>query len=392
MSLNINVNVPPRLIEQAREQQVERRLAMVQRQRQDVVRKEAVRKVQQERVARGLSEDGKVPIGGTLEQRRRQWDGATAVLAKEKIGAVIEYITNQSYYNGIIPIERFEYKRRLLSNGQLLPLGMPLYEESWYKPLYPPIFMMLPVKDNIFIHVEVQPEQSGWDAPVVAAAVRCYVANNTIARQIQTPAGLIGSLEPLEEVLPIYGYYADQILRNFNRSVAWGAGYYPQYIADYSTYLWLILRGRLNAYHEYLSRAWTPGVYYWLAKKRVEDQDNLPDASIALQVVGSRIVPWLMGKPVQFIGDVQVGPPGWFLLVDNIENGVDSTENLVKLFWSNAQKTSRHGTVLAPAYADEETFGPRQSRALHYCWDWGQPEFCRQQLLELGFKPEDLIP
>ena len=92
MSLNINVNVPPRLIEQAREQQVERRLAMVQRQRQAAVRKEAVRKVQQERLARGLSKDGKVPVGGTLEQRRRQWDGATALLGRyEKVKAVYKW-------------------------------------------------------------------------------------------------------------------------------------------------------------------------------------------------------------------------------------------------------------------------------------------------------------
>lgn len=92
MSLRIDVNVPSRLIEQAREQQVDRRLAMVQRQRQDAVRKEAVRKVRQERVARGLSEDGKVPIGGTLEQRRRQREGATAVIRKhEKVRIIYKW-------------------------------------------------------------------------------------------------------------------------------------------------------------------------------------------------------------------------------------------------------------------------------------------------------------
>ena len=99
MSLNINVNVPPRLIEQAREQQVERRLAMVQRQRQDAVRKEAVRKVQQERLARGQSADGKVPIGGTLEQRRRQWDGATALLLSgHKVGVLKHYGMQDTIY------------------------------------------------------------------------------------------------------------------------------------------------------------------------------------------------------------------------------------------------------------------------------------------------------
>ncbi len=32
------------------------------------------------------------------------------------------------------------------------------------------------------------------------------------------------------------------------------------------------------------------------------------------------------------------------------------------------------------------------SEADYICWDWGMPGYCRQQLLSLGFKPEDLVP
>jgi hypothetical protein len=30
-------------------------------------------------------------------------------------------------------------------------------------------------------------------------------------------------------------------------------------------------------------------------------------------------------------------------------------------------------------------------RRAFYCWDWGQPAYCRQQLLALGFAPDDLV-
>jgi len=35
---------------------------------------------------------------------------------------------------------------------------------------------------------------------------------------------------------------------------------------------------------------------------------------------------------------------------------------------------------------------PRTLGQLIRAWDWGRPAYCREQLLELGFAPADLVP
>lgn len=84
MTLRIDVNVPPRLIERAREQQVERRLAKAAEQRQAVVRKEAARQVALQRLATGKDAQGNDVRGGALEDQRRRWFGAQAVMKMYK--------------------------------------------------------------------------------------------------------------------------------------------------------------------------------------------------------------------------------------------------------------------------------------------------------------------
>jgi len=73
MTLQINVNLPPRLIERAREQQSERRLAAVASQRRAVVRQEAARQLTVQRALAGKDAQGKdLRAGAVADDRRRR--------------------------------------------------------------------------------------------------------------------------------------------------------------------------------------------------------------------------------------------------------------------------------------------------------------------------------
>lgn len=89
MSLRIDVRTPPQLIERAREQQQQQRLAMVERQRQARVRKEAERQVVRERLLTGRNEKGEKVTDG-IEMRRREWFGAQAVRRGHPFFAIID--------------------------------------------------------------------------------------------------------------------------------------------------------------------------------------------------------------------------------------------------------------------------------------------------------------
>jgi hypothetical protein len=78
MSLRIDVRTPPQLIERAREQQQQQRLAMVERQRQTRVRKEAERQVVRERLIRGQNAKGERVTDGIELSGKRPWYGAQA--------------------------------------------------------------------------------------------------------------------------------------------------------------------------------------------------------------------------------------------------------------------------------------------------------------------------
>jgi len=72
MTLQINVNLPPRLIERAREQQSERRLAKVAEQRQAVVRKEAARQLTVQRALVGKDAKGNDLRAGAVADDERK--------------------------------------------------------------------------------------------------------------------------------------------------------------------------------------------------------------------------------------------------------------------------------------------------------------------------------
>ena len=467
MSLNINVNVPPRLIEQAREQQVERRLAMVQRQRQDVVRREAVRNVQQERLARGLSADGKVPIGGTLEQRRRQWDGATAVLSEYKVGALKIYTyerretipagegwvwTLQPAYAAPGLIYPFGIQEEVIitqtifdGNTEIRVMAKPIYGDAWI-PLasagstaVQPAhgwryevdrfeYIMLPVVGSTYIAIKLQVNIPEGEARSEAYSLECFICTQHKARSLQVPSILA---RYIAQHVSSKGYFKDK----YSQQASWGFGVLGA------------LRDSKGISPEEI-QVWTPAIYPYIKGETISTIENLPAVALVIKQSGSKITLGASsnisneenanGMPLywdpelsELMSDEELesyytdtllckqqaremlelsfndnpfsnmselvmpvvtrtGPIYYLTNDGQTDNTYD--HDLI-YYWS----TTPGQRILYPfdGYSNTTSTGYRRAVgnvAMYFCWDWGQPEFCRQQLLELGFTPEDLIP
>jgi hypothetical protein len=314
MSLRIDVRTPPQLIERAREQQQQQRLAMVERQRQARVRKEAERQVVRERLLTGRNEKGEKVTDG-IEMRRRDWFGAQAVQRKHRVAVVrVEYIGSTSNYT--------------TREGKLIytTSGRPGGSLSRHY-----LRLLLPVNGETAILV------TGVRGTAGLVASDTYIFNAGNARKL----GVDG-----RKLFPDYVN-----------------GYFPSY-------------GMSNP----VPTVSTPKIYEWPAPQGVLPQVALIHNSNRTGSSSPYIISWYTtGK----VGQTDGLPDGWYQNLSQLtyappENSAywkDLQVKLPRVLWMNHPTESE-----PPVY-----------RSAYYCWDWGQPAYCRQQLLALGFAPEDLV-
>lgn len=361
MTLRIDVNVPPRLIELAREQQVERRLAKAAEQRQAVVRKEAARQVALQRLATGKDAKGNEVRGGALEDQRRRWFGATGLANQYKItGCVfssesgfVELLSNRSakLYNHKEPGQRYEYTIPPLAHAHRHYTGFTYKTDRKFNTGT----ILLP---------------AGGDAAVLYRP-RAFSSEETR-----------------------YGY--DTIFTY--PGPPWDSNAVP-FVEVYKT---------IALPEASYDRA------FFLTKNQYREITPPPNLGNALDVLyQDDITVWAErrsygfanGMSTGFLYDVVFGGK----ISSSIGIGSDYTDNnLIRFFYQ--KDVDVNNGIPADMFYDYEqelwvwsgngirnevprSFVVKDGLGWHdfwFTWDSGRPQFCRQSLLNLGFSPEDL--
>jgi hypothetical protein len=345
MSLRIDVRTPPQLIERAREQQQQQRLAMVERQRQVRVRKEAERQVVRERLLTGRNERGERVTDGIELSGKRPWYGAQAVRKQYQVG-MIEY--SQNYDRTVV---------RTKNGSIILEVSLPAQE-------YFIIIAMLPIAGAQCLAL-IKVFQTGQDQ----YQYLWFVVNDTHSRQIQTsPTGIT------EKLLAIY----------FDPVLSWGLGNLS-----------------MDLFFGY-GYSHTPAAYYALKDIRPSDWAVKPRYAVLPRITslaGNDEASIPLNEPIsleygytsQVLGTVGL-PVGWYEKYGILDAYHDSYPSSDSSTWAQVGYRAIPSTRFTrKPYYDFENGNLRDFNFYATCWDWGRPDFCREQLLALGFKPEDLV-
>jgi hypothetical protein len=347
MTLQINVNLPPRLIERAREQQSERRLAAVASQRRAVVRQEAARQLTVQRALAGKDAQGKdLRAGAVADDRRKR-----PVLAHQTKQYQVGFL--QEVYIGGNGLEV-----RLLSGKTIIK-----WDED-YTNNGAILGAVLPVDKRLILFCYVSYEYIGNDSfgnDSYSSSRSWYLCNENSFKKIGVKS---------DTWLDVMWSVEDAYEAN------WGFGAVSYY-------------GQSQPYVQFLPFAYTPGALYkfnglqpdqWAVKpnisilQRIEsisdyDQEYLDvDFYISRETQGKYGLPewwWLLNPEADYL-DFEI-QPDWPVANYNVKK---SPRMSLKTF-------SKHSSGF---YIKN-----------NLVWDWGQPSLCRELLYSLGFTESELI-
>lgn len=346
MTLRIDVNVPPRLIERAREQQVERRLAKAAEQRQAVVRKEAARQVALQRLATGKDAQGNDVRGGALEDQRRRWFGAQAMMTKYQIGSVNLWAYSRPGYP-----ENMTYKTK---GGTTIVATMR--PDNAFQ-----LATLLPIHGASFILLRYLSAYAGdtheW-----------FVCNDTAARSL---GGKLGDI-----ARKIYSIRTN-LLDDGTDLARYGVGSVQP--ALYGEISFQVLDS-------------TAAIYYLIKDIQLEDWRIRPVVALAPGIQRAQSVDTREQiEELQYYSTRSTGgtlglPMGWW---ENYESQFDYPSFEDPYWMSQGFRKAGGSSIWYPNEYQNMIFTAAYT---YNCWDWGRPDFCREQLLSLGFSPEDLIP
>lgn len=237
--------------------------------------------------------------------------------------------------------------------------------------------------------------------------LKCFLISNRTIRELAPPAGLRESIESLREAFTERGTQQEVInvpqLGQLDRENA--------NLVDRS-YVVGGIRDALNEipllYSYGLSRSFglvlgsnsgdgtglfTPGVYTFLSSYRGDPPSNSNSyATVRSTYLGSAPVSPKLLAPCMIEGGCPVPGTRTQERPSNSNEPAfitfDSTRNIptVRTAPLDASGFKREARRLDLIDVDLSEYNPI------YAWDWGNPAYCRQQLLALGFSPADLTP
>ena len=327
MTLQINVNLPPRLIERAREQQSERRLAAVASQRRAVVRKEAARQVTAQRALAGRDAQGKDLRAGAVADDRRRRPVLAHQTKQYQVGFLQEVISPQTL------------EVKCLSGKTIIKTE---FSDSLYEV---GVVSLVPVNKKLILFCYSENRAQG-------VFYSWYLCNEDSFKEIG----------PKSAALFEKAHY----IGRFGYEIGWGFG------------------GVYSRFTGFETVTFTPGLLYllndlqpdqWTVKPRISLLQRIEDNSGQQEYTS---VDFYISRETQG----KYGFPEWWL-----PPGEEFPD--VRPDWPIANHSVKKSERMSLKVLNK--FNDQNAYAINFLvWDWGQPSLCRELLYSLGFTESEL--
>jgi len=339
--LQINVNLPPRLIERAREQQSERRLAAVASQRRAVVRQEAARQLTVQRALAGKDAQGKdLRAGAVADDRRRR-----PVLAHQTKQYQVGFL--QEVFIGANGLEI-----RLLSGKTVIKRDADNTNNGLM------LEAVLPVDKRLILFCYVSYEYIGNNSYSYSRS--WYLCNENSFKEIGVKS---------DTWLDVAWSVKDAYEAN------WGFGAVSYY-------------GQGEPEVQFLPVAYTPGALYKFNGLQPDQWAVKPNISILQRIEGIsdydqeyKDVDFYISRETQG----KYGLPEWWWLLNP---GADFFNYEIQPDWPVANYNVKKSPRMSLKTFNKHSSGFAVMNNL--VWDWGQPSLCRELLYSLGFTESEL--